>query len=153
MDIISFLVSILVGLITGFISSWYVSERFEQKAAKEAQKTRFEDDKQQLKNFILHVFDELVLIEQGHETSRLVWIIGGKPFCNSLYEARDRLKETDAVVLEQIDDTVEEIREFCFIREVSQALSENEESQIIQWTNALPVLARKVQFISNPSES
>jgi len=153
MDILSFLVSILVGLITGFITSWYVSKKFEQKAAKEAQKTRFEDDKQQLRNFILHIFDELVLIELGHDTSRLVWIIGGKPFCNSLYEAKDQLKETDAVVLQQVDDTVEAIREFCFIRDVSQALSENEEAQIIQWTNALPVLARKVQLISNPSES
>lgn len=72
MDWINIVVSIIIGLGTGVLSSWFISSRYEKRSIKQAKIREFRDDKQQLYNYLMHIFDELNQIEQSIDTGRLV---------------------------------------------------------------------------------
>ena len=137
--------SIVIGLLTGCISGFIVSRFFERRAALKESQQRFEFEKQELSQFLYHVFDELVIIEQKRDVSRLIWILGTKPFCNSLYQST---KEDNKILLASIDDQIEEISTFCFCRLDSGPFDSYEEKTIVEWSNKVIQFTGRIKDMS-----
>ena len=136
---------IIIGLATGGISGFIVSRFFERRAATKEVQQRFEFEKQELSQFLHHVFDELAIIEQKRDVSRLIWILGTKPFCNCLYQST---KEDNKKILASIDDQIEEICTFCFCRLDSEPFDPYEEKTIVEWSNKVIQIAGRVKNMS-----
>lgn len=137
--------SIVIGLLTGCISGFIVSRFFEKSAALKESQQRFEYEKQELAQFLYHVFDELAIIEQKRDVSRLIWILGTKPFCNCLYQST---KEDNKKLLTSIDDQIEEIITFCFCKLDNEPFDFYEEKTIVEWSNEVIRLTGRVKEMS-----
>lgn len=137
--------NIIIGLLTGGISGYIVSRFFELKANKKESQYRFEKEKEELASFLHHVFDELIIVEQRRDVSRLIWILGTEPFCDSLKESDD---EKTNYLLKQIEEIIEDIRTFCFCRIDNEPFSNDEIKTIVNWSNKAVQLARRVGDLS-----
>ncbi len=134
--------SIVIGLLTGGVSGALVSFFFERRAAEKEKQLRIAYEKQELYQYLLHVFDELVIIQNKRDVSRLIWILGAKPFSSTLLNTTE--KEISSL-LEESEKVLDEISTFCFSRIDDVPFSNFEKDTITEWENAVIKLAGGVE--------
>ncbi len=145
MSCIEALYNVFIGLITGCVSGVFVSYIFQKRAnLKEAQKN-FENEKKELSVFLNHVFDELIVVQQKRDVSRLIWILGTEPYSEMLKQSN--IKSVISL-MKQIDERIEEIRTFCFCRIDNEPFAQNEINVLTSWANETLQLAVRVNELS-----
>ena len=145
MGITEIIWSVIVGVLTGCASSWIVSLLFEKKASKREVHLRVNQEKQELYQYLLHLFDELIIVQKRRDVSRLIWILGAKPFSDYLTQAG---KKEFISLLDEIDKLLDEISTFCFSRIDDEPFEQSERNTLTVWANTVISLSEKVKLVA-----